>query len=192
MSKFGGQPAWIGEPQWPICRHSGEKMTFIMQLQLPGPFQAGGHTMAYLFMEDDDNAEIYPCEADGGRNAIILQGGPVFKPNVMVSNARTGPTLCPRVPDQWSTAAPPDRAKGPVEGVITVAPSRPGEEFPEFSTLGGEPEWTQNDDTPADGPWDLLLQVESEHIPCWVPFEGSMYAFIAPDGTRARLLYQMT
>ena len=161
-----------------MTRHSGERMTFVMQLELPPPFQVGGHRMAYLFMEDDVDAEIYPCEAEGGRNAVILQGGPAFEPHVMVSNAATGPAL--------------GSHDSPVEGPIVIAPAKAGEVFPGFPIMGGEPEWLQVDETPTHGPWRLLLQVDSEHVPCTVPYEACLYVFVSPNGERARMLYQFT
>lgn len=34
VTKFGGQPVWIGEPQWPVSRQYGTPMQFICQIAL--------------------------------------------------------------------------------------------------------------------------------------------------------------
>jgi len=174
-SRYGGQPAWIGDPQWPIDRETGEPMTFVMQFELPEGYRVGGHRVAYVFIDASEEQEVYPCDPECGHNAVILQGGGVFEPCVMVANAATGPVL-----------------KDGAEGVITIQPARRGDEFPEVSMIGAEVRWLQDEEPPPDGPWRLVLQMESEHMACEAPFEGWAYVFVSEDGRRARFLYQMT
>ena len=55
VTKFGGQPTWLEEPQWPLSRQSGAPMRFICQIRLDEElFGAVTARMAYLFMTDGE------------------------------------------------------------------------------------------------------------------------------------------
>ncbi len=59
VTKSGGQPAWIGEPQWPVSRETGNPMRFICQVELTRDLFPGTTAqMAYLFMTDEENGEF--------------------------------------------------------------------------------------------------------------------------------------
>jgi hypothetical protein len=192
-SHFGGQPDWISAPQWPVSRSSAKPMRFLLQFDIPEPLRAGGHTMAYLFMSTEFGEDAgHPCEAEGGENAVILQGGSSFEPNCITTNTQVGPTLQKGNKHEYSSIFDYEEGSPDAQGPLTIAPAKPGDEFPEFSTLGGEPEWLQDDDTPAGGPWSLLAQFVNEHFPCWVPFDAYLYVFVSRDGREARMLYQFT
>ena len=78
VTKFGGQPVWIDEPQWPISKELGKPMQFICQIKIdPALFGECPAQMAYLFMTDDSDAVgMYDTwDPDGGENAVILQPG---------------------------------------------------------------------------------------------------------------------
>lgn len=54
VTKFGGQPVWLGEPCWPLSLVDGEPMRFIAQVALD-PRLFGGEIaarMAYVFLSD--------------------------------------------------------------------------------------------------------------------------------------------
>src|SRR4051812_18836685 len=38
VTKFGGQPVWLGEPAWPISRSDGVPMQFVCQVSVPAFF----------------------------------------------------------------------------------------------------------------------------------------------------------
>lgn len=90
VTKFGGQPVWIGEPQWPLSQQWGDPMQFICQIRLDpelfGPLEA---QMAYVFMTDHPDGGI-TWEPDGGENAVILQPGTWTGPSLPL---REGPSL---------------------------------------------------------------------------------------------------
>jgi hypothetical protein len=67
ITKFGGQPVWIGNPTWPLGS-DGEPMTFMAQFLVPGI-----DGMAYLFI--DPSEETWESPYDG--SALLLQPGPV-------------------------------------------------------------------------------------------------------------------
>lgn len=78
VTKFGGQPTWVSEPQWPLSRETGNPMRFICQIKLTNElFPNTTAQMAYLFMTDEENGEFVDgtYEPDGGENAVILQPG---------------------------------------------------------------------------------------------------------------------
>jgi hypothetical protein len=67
ITKFGGQPVWVGGPTWPLGS-DGEPMTFMAQFSVPGV-----DGMAYLFI--DPSEEIWESPYDG--SALLMQPGPV-------------------------------------------------------------------------------------------------------------------
>ena len=213
--KFGGQPDWLGPPTWPVGETLGEPMRFLAQIRLPKSLRVGGHRMAYLFLADHDpRAGNMPYLDDAGDNAVILQGGERFVPNVKTLPTARGPTLRVGVKSRYSTVIDDDPtspvAEVPVRLRRATEPAPLSEvELHELwqedrdaynkrsaatgpSKVGGSPRWLQGPDTPSGGPWRLLAQVDIEHVPCWAPFDGWLFAFVAADGTEGRMLYQIT
>ena len=68
VSKFGGQPVWIGDPTWPLSV-DGAPTTFMAQFTIPGR-----EGLAYLFL---DAAAV---ETDEDWAKVIVQPGPVPVP----------------------------------------------------------------------------------------------------------------
>jgi len=79
ITKFGGQPVWIGSPTWPLGS-DGEPMTFMAQFSFPGV-----DGMAYLFI--DPSEEEWASPYDG--SALLMQPGPVPDRHVVQA---AGPT----------------------------------------------------------------------------------------------------
>ena len=92
ITKFGGQPVWIAQPQWPLSRSTGNQMRFIAQVYLPDDMRRGGQQMAYIFMTDEEDYVDGTWEPEGGENAVILQPC-AFDPVVKTIDQATGPTL---------------------------------------------------------------------------------------------------
>src|SRR5947207_1839999 len=81
VTKFGGQPNWLEEPQWPMNDgyYPPLPMRFICQIaldpQIFGPLPA---QMAYIFITqgDFDDPDFFDPDIgfpDEGANAVILQ-----------------------------------------------------------------------------------------------------------------------
>lgn len=214
-TRFGGQPDWLEAPMWPIGRTLGEPMRFLAQIRLPEPLQVGGHRMAYLFLADHDPGRgNMPYLDDAGDNAVILQGGRKFLTNVETRSTANGPTLHLGVKSRYGNRIDDDPASAEAEIPVRLKPeTEPAplsqdeehdlwiedrEACDAYSTalgpskVGGAPLWLQGPETPLGGPWRLLAQVDIEHIPCWAPFDGWLFAFVSADGTEGRMLYQIT
>ena len=91
VTKFGGQPVWIGEPQWPLSKSTGKPMRFIGQIAIDSTqFSPVTARMAYLFMTDGEEYVDGTWEPDGGENAVVLQPG---QTTVKTQPLAQGPSL---------------------------------------------------------------------------------------------------
>ena len=70
VTKVGGQPVWLEDPQWPLSLDTGEPMHFL------GQFALDGGRLAYLFMSGEGDEYVDDTwEPDGGENALVIQPG---------------------------------------------------------------------------------------------------------------------
>src|SRR6185436_6583663 len=62
----------------------------------------------------------------------------------------------------------------------------------EGNKIGGSPLFLHSDEFPDDGPWDLLLQLDSAKVPFSINFgdAGVGYAFISRDRRKGKFLWQ--
>ena len=204
VTKFGGQPVWVQEPQWPISRSLGEQMTFICQIALyPEIFGQTVGRMAYIFMTDLEEKVVPAWDPDSGENAVIIQPG--RQPNIQTMAAPIGPTLYEyfEVPGQDQMQARPceylvDTARR-TDPQFEDEAHRQGmddQSFEKYSKavegnkVGGSPAFLQEDAMPPGG--KLLLQLDSAQVPFYVNFGdcGLGFAFISPDGSQGRFLFQ--
>lgn len=167
VTKVGGQPVWLEEPQWPVSRSTGEPMEFL------GQFALAGGALAYLFMSADGHETWEP---EAGENALVIQPGGRVPDFVRVAPHDAGPAL-----GHEHLA----RAAGGETEVV-------GEE--DFTFLGGPdvaPNWLQGEESPGEG-WQLVVQLDSCDLPYEVNFgdAGIGYAFLSPDGKEGRFLWQ--
>lgn len=167
VTKIGGQPGWLEEPQWPLSRGTGEPMQFL------GQFALDGGRLAYLFMSGDgDNSVGATWEPEGGENALVIQPGG-------------------RIPNFVTVRA---QAEGPTVGTDHLPQTgEPGGKSRPCQFLGGpgvEPVWLQEDEQPGEG-WQLVVQL-TDGLPVYVNFgdAGFGYAFVSPDGKEGRFLWQ--
>lgn len=210
VTKFGGQPVWIEEPQWPLSRKYGMAMQFICQIVLTADlFGDIEPRMAYLFITDWDFEGVPPDtpEPDGGENAVILQPGGVWQgPSLPL---REGPTLYQRACEdgRW--------VHSPVElEVQLLAGNDPHEDawdhqrrssaFDAYfealceDKIGGTPVPTINcgpKELAGPGDWRLLLQLntkgEDESDLFFLNFatDGVGWALISEDGRLGKFMW---
>jgi len=205
VTKFGGQPVWVSEPQWPLSAETGKPMRFICQIAVSDElFGSVAVRMAYIFMTDEEEYVDGTWEPDGGENAVILQPG---NTSVPVEPLAEGPTLYQMVKKMFKKRLVPD----PCEfGILATVSEDPAfvteseraewseEKWEEYANaldgnkIGGTPIFMQGDEFPGPGSWKLLLQLDSTRVPFFVNFgdAGIAYAFLSEDGTRGKFLWQ--
>lgn len=205
VTKFGGQPVWISEPQWPLSRETGKPMQFICQVELKKFGFKSEPQMAYLFMTGDEEEFVDGTyEPDGGENALILQPG---TPAVPTDNIGEGPTLYRMVKTAGMDRLQPESCEFQVE----VDAQEDVEFLPETkmvgmsneqiqaakgvleqNKIGGSPVFLQGDEFPFEEGWQLLLQLDSCSLPFYINFgdAGIGYAFLNQDGTEGKFLWQ--
>lgn len=206
VTKFGGQPVWLGEAQWPLSKSTGNPMRFICQIAIPedvfGPCAA---KMAYVFITDEGaNYVDGTWEPDGGENTVILQPGSTSFPTKPLKD---GPTIYQMVKKMFKKLLVPQ----PCEFCVNMESS----EDPDFvdekerlkwddckwghyaetldgNKIGGTPIFLQNTEFPGPGNWKLLLQLDSTRIPFYLNFgdSGIGYIFLSEDLTVGKFLWQ--
>jgi len=205
VTKFGGQPVWLGKPQWPLSRRTGKPMQFIAQIALDDRLWPGtAGKMAYLFIADDETGALPTWDPESGENALIIQPGTAELP-VKVAADVTGPVLCQwhdkgneRVPDACEYAVRLSLEEEPVWQEESVRLEWDEEAYAQYDAamegtkLGGGPEFLQGDEFPAGEGWRLLLQLDSTDVPFAVNFgdAGVGYAFIDATAECGRFLWQ--
>lgn len=206
-SKFGGQPVWLDEPQWPLSAANGNPMQFICQIALDDSLFPGcAGKVAYLFMTGDDDDEAETWEPDGGDNAVIIQPGGTL--HVPVAPLRHGPALFAMIEEdgeEYLIPAPHEyelaltRADEPAFVPESARDGWSEDEQNEYvdklagNKIGGSPCFLQYDEFPSgDDEWQLLLQLDSTEVPFYINFgdAGVAYAFINKDGTLGKMLWQ--
>ncbi len=198
VTKFGGQPTWLAESQWPLSRATGEPMRFICQIALDETiFGAPTGRMAYFFISDGPTFVDNTFDPNGGENALIIQPAGIC--DVQTRPAATGPTL-----ERWvENATKKMRRPMPCELTVSLQPGEDPETFEEAdeemmkgrwdeNKIGGTPAFLQYEEYPQGGPWKLLLQLDSVNVPFDINFgdAGSGYGFISEDGRSGKFLWQ--
>ncbi|MGW1543101.1 hypothetical protein ACWCPM_23160 [Streptomyces sp. NPDC002309] len=189
VTKVGGQPVWLAEPQWPLSRTTGEPMEFV------GQFALEGGRLAYLFITGDERGYIEGTyEPEAGENALVIQPDGRVPEFLTVDGRAVGPSVGTDHLPHPSPDGTGDDAPGEGGGTGgTDGPEGDGEGRP-LQFLGGpgiEPNWLQGEELPGEG-WTLVAQLDSCDLPVAVNFgdAGIGYAFESPDGTEGRFLWQ--
>jgi uncharacterized protein YwqG len=205
VTKFGGQPVWLTEAQWPLSGTTGKPMRFICQIALSVElFGTTDSRMAYIFMTDGDEYVDGTWEPNGGENAVILQPGMT---SIRVESITEGPTLYRMVKRFLKEQLVPEpcefTVRGPISDDPAYVPERDRakwsrEKWNEYARplegnkIGGTPIFMQADEFPGPGPWKLLLQLDSMRVPFFVNFgdAGIAYAFLSDAGNAGKFLWQ--
>lgn len=204
VTKFGGQPVWVQAPAWPLSRSTGEQMKFVCQIALyPEIFGETQGKMAYLFITDLETGVFPTWDPDMGENAVVLQPG--RPPIVQTKPLATGPTLYEYIEVPGQEYLQPRPCEFSIDVFKRTDPEFMNElhkqalndrEFDAYTAkcegnkIGGTPYFLQEDRLPPSG--HLLLQLDSTKVPFWINFgdSGVGYAFISPDGTLGKFLFQ--
>lgn len=179
VSKFGGQPVWIGDPTWPSSV-DGAPATFMAQFTIPGR-----DGLAYLFL---DGAAV---ETDEDWAKIIVQPGPVPVPFLATA---TGPTFWTEMPGPERYLS--TRIARQVESRVVF---EPGLDFDDWTILdddpephwdderdwnkvGGNPRWLQGDEMPDEPGWRFLFQFTAAKVGHELADGAEVYGLIHDDG----------
>lgn len=194
VTKFGGQPVWLHDAEWPISKEQNEPMSFICQIKIDKEiFPDSKAEMAYIFMTDDGEDQDYDtCEYDGGENAVILQPGD--NKVVLTESIKEGPSLIEEeLIVKLSKGFDVDFISDDKTMELTE------EEHDNYycniqgNKIGGTPAFIQMDEFPDKvNQWNLLLQLHAEttHFELNFGDDGTAYAFINEDGTIAKIMWQ--
>ena len=191
ITKFGGQPNWLEEPQWPISKTTGKPMQFICQIVLDKVlFPNAIGTIAYIFMADDsDSGLAITWEYEGGDNAVIIQHG-IVPSFVKISKNNESNILEKEYRVFCSYQNEPDYIKE-----VDELPQEESDMYfnsLHYTKVGGTPAFLQGDNFPKGENWNLLCKLESSKMPFDANFGdcGTAYAFINSDGTEGRFMWQ--
>lgn len=179
VTKFGGQPTWITEPQWPISRATSEPMRFICQIALDTElFGEPAGRVAYLFMSEGNTFVDNTYDLEGGENAVIIQPGGIT--DVATQPLVSGPTFADDLVVELQAGEDPDSFDDESLGRL------------DENKIGGTPAFMQNEEYPAGGFWRFLLQLDSCSVPFYINFgdAGVGYAFLSEDGKTGKFLWQ--
>ncbi len=205
ITKFGGSPVWLNEPQWPISNETGKPMRFICQIELSADiFGSRKCKMAYIFMTDEEEYIDGTWEPDGGENAVILQPGTT---NIQTQPLTEGPTIYQMEKKMFKKNLVPI----PCEFAVNLTVAEDLEFVPEAERLsweeekletyanaldgnkiGGSPIFLQADEFPGPNNWQLILTLDSTNVPFFINFgdSGIGYAFISEEGEIGKFLWQ--
>lgn len=210
VTKFGGQPVWLTEPQWPLSRALGVPMRFIGQIAIPVDlFPKGEGKIAYLFMTDTEDYVDGTWEPNGGENAVIIQPPEGSEPPIVqVEQNVAGPTIQRYVKALFSKKLKPKDVELSVElseenepDFVPDTDKSPftDEQMQEYvdaiqgNKIGGAPAFIQYDEFPdSEVDWRMLLQLDSCAVPFHLNFgdSGVGHVFVDESITKARLLWQ--
>jgi uncharacterized protein YwqG len=171
-TKFGGQPDWIEEHQWPTSRELGIPMRFIGQINIGDIFPEHSGKFAYIFMTEDDEEYVDETwEPDGGENAVIIQPSLEMLPSSVA--IKPGPSR-----DEF--------------GVNILQVELENDDL-NGCRIGGLPVFMQAEEYPEpQKEWQFIAQLDS----CSLPFEinfgdaGVAYVFVNKSVSQGKFLWQ--
>lgn len=205
-TKFGGQPDWICEPQWPMSSSwDNRPMMFLCQIVVDeNLFASNTKKMAYIFITHgekpyDDFFDPDIIFADGGENAIIIQPDGEIVPDLQIKNMVTGPTIFDDTGVSFEGYPNLEISSDPA--FINENDYKKLSEYDQNiyfektdgNKIGGVPCFFEGDQFPdSDVDWKLLLQLNSNFLPFYLNLGASptIFAFVSEDLKHGRLLIQ--
>ena len=187
-TRFGGQPDWVTNPEWPISKSTGRPMRFVCQINLQDVGLKNIEAkLAYLFMTDEEEYVDGTWIPDGGENAIILQPG---ENKCKTEIHSKGPSLYEMMEIPGNNRLVPKDFECSIR--LVELPETESDDSEIKNKFGGQPDFLQSKEYPSDDKWDLLVQLDSTSVPFSINFgdAGVGYGFISEDRTTAKFLWQ--
>ncbi|MCG3266294.1 hypothetical protein [Yoonia sp. I 8.24] len=207
VTKFGGQPVWIGAPTWPIDDEFGEQMIFVAQFALtPDLFPGSKESVVYLFV-----AASEPVTTDT-TTCIVQSAHAAIPATCKTTPELTGPsviTLRDEVEEQLEYAVTLQTVDEPTVALAdrftkSELSLKDGYQFRHTALAGcklaGQPIYVEQQQAPEyfrNPDWVHICQLAPDHgyfaqfQPNFYPFVlelgeyGLLNVFINTDGTRA-------
>lgn len=210
VTKLGGQPVWLEEPQWPWSPTFDRPMLFLAQVALdPALFGGEAGRMAYVFVTDPDAyGDLTPQQSVGvpdwsnpfgGENAVIIQpGGQVLNPDLAdLRPVATGPTLVRYTQAKGGKRGIPTKVEWGTRQVPGHDPAvfdpntMTDADLQELKT-GGTPALMWPTEFPEIADWALFFQADLGHMPFDLQLDPYwvLYGLLSPDGTTGALMLQ--
>jgi len=204
VTKFGGQPDWLEEPQWPTSKKwEGRPMTFLGQIVLDkGMLGNDEYVIAYVFQtrpgeDGEDIFDPYIDEWGSGEHAVIIQPG--GETACETKNVKEGPSLSDEFDNLYEYTPTleeghdPDFIKREDLGEMEEPEKAEYRKQIHGKKIGGVPHFFMGDEWP-DGDWKLLLQMDGDELPFVLELGdlGTLFAFITSDFKQGGLLVQST
>lgn len=202
ITKFGGQPIWIEDTQWPVSKGWEDRlMIFVGQIAIAkGMFGNKNDLMAYIFVTHansnvDDFFDPDVLEWGSGESAVIIQPG--GKNDIINISINKGPSLFNKynmkeeyIPIINETYDPEFLNQSEY---CNLNESQRNEYFNKVDTnkIGGVPNFFRGDEWP-EGDWILLFQLKCSFLPFDLRLGDMpvMYVFISKDFEKGGLLIQ--
>ena len=178
ITKFGGQPDWIEQPQWPVSlAWDNRPLKFIGQIRLNDfYYEPEKLSLVYIFMTQPEDRNdtffdpdiIYP---DEGETAVIIQPDREIPEYLQVENLRTGPTV-----DSKNIWIPQ----------ITEVEETLATDFEQIDQdkFCGIPAFNQHSKTESDS--KLLLQLHTNWLPFYINAGGAPTMFVLLNNTNEK------
>jgi len=203
ITKFGGQPIWLTEPQWPLSRGwDNRPMMFICQIELDNRlFNDDVMRMAYIFVThaetpDDDFFDPDIISPDEGENAVIIQ--PCGYVDVEIKNIENGPTLFDYLGLPYEAYVRLKYAQDPdfIDSYTFMQLSEDKRmeycKSVDGNKIGGTPYFFQGDEFETEDKYSLLMQLNSNFLPFYLNLGASptAHVFISNNFTNGSFLIQ--
>ena len=202
VTKFGGQPDWLEEPQWPVSEEYEDRlMTFVGQIVLDkGMLGNAEYRIAYVFLthpenEDDDVFDLHMGEWGSGKHAVIIQ--PDGEHTCETKNVKEGPCLFDEDGNHYEYIPILEEGHDPdfinQKDFLKMKDPEQNKYVDQIygNKIGGVPLFFKGDEWP-EGDWKFLLQMSGWKLPFVLDLgnKGQLYAFITSDFKQGGVLIQ--
>lgn len=182
LTKFGGQPNWLGLPEWPMSPGNGEPMTFLGQVELVSSiFGEMDGKVAYIFMNTDERFADSTWDPAEGETAVIVQPG--------INGAKTEELILGPAVEHNRFSSFDKSGLAEFEVADRSLNETTLDQFISCK-IGGSPQWIQGEEFPFPNA-RLVLQMADDAAPIGVNFgTGAAYVFVDSSGQKGAMLWQ--